>query len=49
MTGQAQRHTLRLDEQGREVDEFGNVVRRATQAVSTLKVRKIALTLLQCM
>ena len=35
---QADRHTLRLDEQGREVDEFGNVVRRATQAVSTLKV-----------
>ena len=35
---QADRHTLRLDEQGREVDEFGNVIRRATQAVSTLKV-----------
>ena len=34
----AQRHTLRVDEQGREIDEHGRVVQRAIQAASTLKV-----------
>ena len=37
--GQAQRHTLRVDDQGREIDEFGNVIQRPIQAASTLKVR----------
>jgi hypothetical protein len=30
---------LRLDAQGREVDEFGNVIERKIAPVSTLKVR----------
>ena len=29
---------LRLDDQGREIDEFGNLVTQRTEAVTTLKV-----------
>ena len=29
---------LRLDDQGREIDEFGNVVKKAAESVTTLKV-----------
>ena len=29
---------LRLDDQGREIDEFGNLVPQRTEAVTTLKV-----------
>ncbi len=30
---------LRLDDQGREIDEFGNLVQTKTESVTTLKVR----------
>lgn len=37
---------LRLDEEGREIDEQGNVVARTVQAVTTLKVRQCCRVLL---
>lgn len=34
---------LRLDEQGREIDEFGNLVTQRQEAVTTLKVQNTVL------
>lgn len=39
---------LRLDDQGREIDEFGNLVQTKTESVTTLKVSGIACKLLRC-
>lgn len=36
---------LRLDDQGREIDEFGNVVQKAAESVTTLKVSHSYMTL----